>query len=201
MTESSQQQDTTQQARSTQPAEPATGAARATQKFSDLTERVRSGELKARMHYFLFRKGQEVRKSDSLFSRYQRRLSEDWDKWLGLGAGITGLVMLLSPGEFWFWQIPLVFILMLIAPAFFELPNTLNALFAHTEHQHLVGKVITLTQPIEEGKGRTTFEDREWLVSGPDCPAGSNVKIVTLDSRTLYVVLPESPPQLGRGGQ
>ncbi len=158
---------------------------------SAFIDRVRSGELKARMHYFLFRKGQEAKRSDSIFSRYKRRLSEDWPKWLGIGAGITGLLMFFSPEAFSLWQIPLVFILMLVAPAFFELPNTLNALFGYSEHQHLVGSSIVLTQPITDGKGKTTLEHQEWMVSGPDCPAGSTVKIITLDAKTLYVALPE----------
>lgn len=153
-----------------------------------LLERVRSGELKARMHYFLFRKGQEVKRSDSLFSRYRKRLGAEWPKWLGIAAGIIGLVMLFSPEQFWFWQLPLVFILMLITPAMFELPNTINALFGHTENQHLVGTSITMTQDITDGKGETTLEDKQWQVSGPDCIAGSAVRIVTLDSKTLYVI-------------
>lgn len=151
-------------------------------------ERIRSGEFKARLHYFLFRKGQEVKRSDSLFSRYRKRLWADWAKWLGIAAGIAGLAMLFSPEKFWLWQIPLVFILMLIAPAVFELPNTINALFGHTEQQHLVGKVIVLTQEIRDGKGQTKLEEKDWLVSGPDCIAGTSVQIVTLDSKTLYVI-------------
>ncbi len=163
-------------------------------RLNDLLERIRSGELKARMHYFLFRKGQDARRSDSIFSRYKRRLAEDWPKWLGIGAGITGLMMLLSPDEFWLWQIPFILLLMLLAPAFFELPNTLNVLFGHTEHQHLVGTTITLTQPIVDGRGTTQLEQREWQVSGPDCPAGSSVKIITLDAKNLYVDLVEPEP-------
>lgn len=158
--------------------------------FGDLVERVRSGELKARMHYFLFRKGQEAKRSDSILSRYKRRLSEAWPKWLGISAGITGIIMFLNPDKFHLWQMLLVFILTLIAPAFFELPNTLNALFGHNAQQHLVGTTITLTQPIAAGKGKTTLGDQEWIVFGPDCPAGSSVQIITLDAKNLYVTLP-----------
>jgi len=182
MTETNQQQESSGK-RDEEPA----GIGRT---FSDLAERVRSGELKERLHYFLFRTGQEAKRSDSLLSRYTKRLSEDWGKWLGISAGITGLMMFLSPEGFWLWQIPMLFVLTLLAPAVFELPNTLNALFGHTENQHLVGKVITLTHGINDGKGKTKLEedeDKEWLVSGPDCIAGTSVKIVTLDSKTLYV--------------
>lgn len=167
--------------------------------LTDLIERVRSGELKARMHYFLFRKGQEAKRSDSIFSRYKRRLAESWQKWLGIGAGITSALMFMNPEEFSLWQIPLVFILMLAAPAIFELPNTLNVLFGHSEHQHLVGSIITLTLPIIDGKGKTTLNHQEWMVSGPDCPAGSSVQVITLDAKTLYVTLP-GQGALGNGG-
>ena len=194
MAETNQQQENTGK-RNEEPA----GVGRT---FSDLTERIRSGELKARLHYFLFRTGQEARRSDSLFSRYKKRLFEDWGKWLGISAGLIGLMMFLSPEEFWLWQLPMLFLLTMLAPAVFELPNTLNALFGHTEHQHLVGKVITLTHGITGGKGKTLLEedqDKEWLVSGPDCVAGTSVRIVTLDSKTLYVAEAE-PVSLVAGG-
>ncbi len=158
------------------------------QLFTSLGERIRSGELKARLHYFLFRQTQQARLSDSLFSRYKRRLREDWQKWAGISTGITGLIMLLSPERFWLWQLPLVFILILLAPAVFELPATLNSLFGHTEQQHLVGQIITLTQPIVDGRGQATLDGKEWSISGPDCAMGDNVKIVTLDAKTLYVM-------------
>jgi membrane protein implicated in regulation of membrane protease activity len=187
----------------TNPSQPENSTKNASEKgnriLTDLIERAQSGELKARMHYFLFRKGRDAKRSDSIFSRYKRRLAEDWPKWLGIGTGITGLSMLLSPEEFWLWQIPLVFILMLLAPAFFELPNTLNALFGHSEQQHLVGTTITLTHPITDGKGKTTLDQQEWLVSGPDCPAGSSVKIITLDAKNLYVDLAD-PDTLANTG-
>ncbi|HPQ93983.1 MAG: NfeD family protein [Thiothrix sp.] len=167
----------------------AEGLGRISKALSDFGERARSGELKARLQYFLFRQSQQARRSDSLLSKYKRRLQEDWAKWLGIAAGLTALVMFLSPDSFWFWQIPLVLLLTILAPFFFELPNTLNALFGNTEQQHLVGSIITLTHPIVDGQGQTHLEGRDWQVSGPDCVAGSSVKIVTLDARTLYVTL------------
>lgn len=193
MTEANQQQDMAQNPASTQATEPASGAG----KFSGLMDRITSGELKARLRYFLFRKGQEVKRSDSLFSRYKKRLREDWAKWLGISAGIIGIAMFFSPEAFWLWQIPLVFILMALAPAVFELPNTLSALFGHTEQQHLVGSVITLTQEIVDGRGQTTLEEQQWQVSGPDCLAGTHVQIVTLDSKTLYVIEATANPNNG----
>ncbi|HPY41451.1 MAG TPA: NfeD family protein [Thiolinea sp.] len=161
---------------------------KASQVFSNTLDRIRSGELKARLHYFLFQQTQQAKESDSLFSKYKRRLSNDWQLWLGLGMVLTALMMFASPQKTWIWQLPLILVSVLLAPIIFEIPAALNSLFGHTEHQHLVGKIITLTRPIVERRGQTILEGKEWLVSGPDCPSGSEVKIVTLDAKTLYVV-------------
>lgn len=161
---------------------------KASQRLTSTLDRIRSGELKARLHYFLFQQTQQAKESDSLLSKYKRRLLDDWQLWLGLGMFLTALMMFASPQKTWLWQLPLVLLLVVLAPVIFEIPAALNSLFGHTEHQHLVGKLITLTRPIVERRGQTILEGREWLVSGPDCPSGAEVKIVTLDAKTLYVV-------------
>lgn len=161
---------------------------KASQLFTSTLDRIRSGELKARLHYFLFQQTQQAKGSNSLFAKYKQRLLNDWQLWLGLGLLLTAIMMFASPQKTWVWQLPLVLMSVLLAPIVFEIPAALNSLFGHTEHQHLVGKVITLTRPIVDRRGQTILEGREWLVSGPDCPSGCEVRIVTLDAKTLYVV-------------
>ena len=161
---------------------------KASQLFTSTLDRIRSGELKARLHYFLFQQTQQAKGSNSLFSKYKRRLMDDWQLWLGLGLLLTALMMFASPQKTWIWQLPLVLLSVVLAPIIFEIPAAINSLFGHTEHQHLVGKIINLTRPITERRGQTILEGREWQVSGPDCPAGAEVQIVTLDAKTLYVV-------------
>lgn len=161
---------------------------KASQLLTSTLDRIRSGELKARLHYFLFQQTQQAKESDSLLSKYKRRLLDDWQLWLGLGLVLTALMMFASPQKTWVWQLPLVLLSVVLAPIVFEIPAALNSLFGNTEYQYLVGKVITLTRPITERRGQTNLEGREWLVSGPDCPSGAEVQIVTLDAKTLYVV-------------
>ncbi|WP_298608195.1 NfeD family protein [uncultured Thiothrix sp.] len=161
---------------------------KASQLLTSTLDRIRSGELKARLHYFLFQQTQQAKESDSLLSKYKRRLLDDWQLWLGLGMFLTALMMFASPQKTWIWQLPLVLFSVVLAPIVFEIPAALNSLFGHTEHQHLVGKIVTLTRPIVDRRGQTILEGREWLVSGPDCPTGAEVKIVTLDAKTLYVI-------------
>lgn len=169
---------------------------KASQLFTSTLDRIRSGELKARLHYFLFQQTQQAKESDSLFSKYKRRLVDDWQIWLGLGLVLTAILMFANPQKTLAWQIPIVLLSVLLAPIIFEIPAALSSLFGHTQHQHLVGKVITLTRPIIDRRGQTILEGREWLVSGPDCPSGAEVKIVTLDAKTLYVIPKTSPKRV-----
>lgn len=52
----------------------------------------------------------------------------------------------------------------------------------------MVGRIATLHAPISEGRGRVTFADSEWSVSGPDLPAGTRVRVTAIEGNTLIVV-------------
>lgn len=59
----------------------------------------------------------------------------------------------------------------------------------------LVGQTAVVTQAIEHGEGRVRVGDGEWLASGPDCPAGTRVRIggargACLDVETLELPAP-----------
>jgi membrane protein implicated in regulation of membrane protease activity len=47
--------------------------------------------------------------------------------------------------------------------------------------------VFTLDKPIVDGVGTIRIDDTVWRVSGPDCPAGSRVKISRADGADLMV--------------
>ncbi|WP_096172514.1 NfeD family protein [Cohaesibacter sp. ES.047] len=51
----------------------------------------------------------------------------------------------------------------------------------------LVGKTFFLDQAIEHGQGRLKVRDSYWRVTGPDCPAGSEVEVVGGDGTMLTV--------------
>ena len=53
--------------------------------------------------------------------------------------------------------------------------------------EQLVGRVVTLEQAIADGQGRAKVDDAFWVVSGPDLPAGSRVRVVAVDGMTLKV--------------
>lgn len=51
----------------------------------------------------------------------------------------------------------------------------------------LVGRTFTLDAPIERGEGRVRVDDSSWRVTGPDAPAGANIRVVRVEGATLVV--------------
>lgn len=51
----------------------------------------------------------------------------------------------------------------------------------------LVGEVLTLVTPIENGRGRAKVGDGEWPVRGPDAAEGTRVRVVSADGGVLVV--------------
>ncbi len=51
----------------------------------------------------------------------------------------------------------------------------------------LVGQRFVLSEAIVNGRGKVKVGDGNWLASGPDLPAGSEVEVVSVDGTTLTV--------------
>jgi len=51
----------------------------------------------------------------------------------------------------------------------------------------LVGEVLTLVTPIENGRGRAKVGDGEWPVRGADAATGTRVRVVSADGGVLVV--------------
>ena len=51
----------------------------------------------------------------------------------------------------------------------------------------LIGKVYTLGEPIVGGNGTIRVGDANWLVSGPDLPSGTRVRVTGHDGTVLTV--------------
>ncbi|EIL90132.1 NfeD family protein [Rhodanobacter spathiphylli] len=53
--------------------------------------------------------------------------------------------------------------------------------------EQLIGQRYPLIEPIVNGRGKARVGDGQWLVSGPDLPAGTVVEVVAVDGTTLQV--------------
>lgn len=111
--------------------------------------------------------------------------------WLGLAALLVGVITMFVD---WMWQVQV------IAFAAFSLaavplwrrvttqsaPNT-DSVFLNRRSDALVGRTFTLDKPIMDGSGSVRVDDTVWRINGPDCPAGSRVRVVHSDGGSLQV--------------
>jgi inner membrane protein len=111
--------------------------------------------------------------------------------WLGLSAILVGII---SSAVIWSWQAQLIaFAVFAIAavPAwrYFarKVEGPTGSPFLNRRADGYVGRVFTLDKPIVGGIGAVRIDDTIWRVSGPDCPAGSRVKIARADGANLLV--------------
>jgi membrane protein implicated in regulation of membrane protease activity len=147
----------------------------------------RQTNLRAQTHYAVFRATQNLKHKSGLVKQYQQRFATSWETWLGVGAGITGLLMLLNPDGLWRWQFLLVVIVVLLAPFFADLFTSLKKVFTEYPGKQLIGQVITLEQPLVDGTGSIRLDNLEWQLAGTDCPAGTQARVIAINDRILYI--------------
>lgn len=112
--------------------------------------------------------------------------------WLGFAAGSMFLLVLAFPGMALLLQAVLFTVLsfafVFIYRRWFRGRDRVTdqpALNRRTAA--LVGRVVALERGIERGRGRVQIADAYWDVTGPDLPAGSDVRITGADGMTLQV--------------
>lgn len=112
--------------------------------------------------------------------------------WLGISAGLVGLVLLLLPALGWQWQV-LVFTGLALAsvPLWLRLrrrppPGAAGRLNRRAEA--CIGELGILEQPLAQGRhGRVRLGDTTWAAVGPDLPAGSRVRVTGAAGTVLRV--------------
>jgi inner membrane protein len=99
------------------------------------------------------------------------------------GAAVTGVVTLLVP------SFDLVFEVFLFAAAsaaavaigrrwYRQNPVPSADPLLNDRVARLIGQVVTVVEPIASGQGRVKVGDGEWPATGPDAPAGAQVRII-----------------------
>ena len=113
--------------------------------------------------------------------------------WIGIAAAAVGVVV---------WAVPAVpALVQAILFAVFAIASCLvywkflRPLAERRDDQpllnrrgaQLVGQRFVVSDAIVNGRGKIRVGDGEWLASGPDLPAGSEVEVVAVDGTTLRV--------------
>ena len=112
--------------------------------------------------------------------------------WLGIAAAATGLIMLVFPGIPMESQLVLFSILSVVAVIAWRRyreanPRTTDQPNLNRRGRQYVGREFTLEQPITNGVGKVTVDDSTWKVRGPDLPAGTNVRVDSVDG-VIFIV-------------
>ena len=133
--------------------------------------------------------------------------------WLTLGAALLGIEVMIS-GTFVLWWFGISAILVGLMSLVVDLPWQLQLIafalltlvsaltwwrlggrakasgdrsFLNRRTEAFIGRVFTVETPITNGRGTVRIDDTVWRVSGPDCPAGSRVKVARVDGPLLMV--------------
>jgi len=117
--------------------------------------------------------------------------------WFGIAGLVTGLllltpVLLVFPAVPWQGQV-LLFAVLSVASIILSRRLTARDA-ARNDHPHLnqpaqriVGREYTLQTPIAEGSGTLTIQDNTWIITGPDLPAGTRIRVIAVVAGELQV--------------
>lgn len=113
--------------------------------------------------------------------------------WIGIAAGVMGLVTLVVPGLSGIAQAVLFGLLAIAACLVYW--KFIRPVAEQRDDQpllnrrgaQLVGRRFVLAEAIVNGRGKVKVGDSEWLAEGPDLPAGSEVEVVAVSGATLRV--------------
>ena len=112
--------------------------------------------------------------------------------WLGVSAGVVGVVLLAAPDMGWEYQV-LIFAVLSVATVIgwriyhkshsteTDLP-TLNR-----RGEQYIGRKLTLDEAIVNNTGKVKLDDTNWKVEGDDLPAGARIEVVGVDGVVLKV--------------
>ena len=112
--------------------------------------------------------------------------------WLGIAAFVTGLAVYFMPEMEWEYQV-FVFALLSVASIivwkvyYKNNPLSSDEPLLNRRGEQYLGRIITLQVPIVDGQGKVKVDDSTWKIEGEDCPAGTKVKIVSLNNVVFKV--------------
>lgn len=124
--------------------------------------------------------------------------------WIGLAAVVVGAFSLF-PGVFsfllwdaswWVWETQvLVFLVLSVLFAYAgsrlmrPKKGDSDQPLLNRRGEQLIGRTATLTEPIANGRGRIRIGDTLWRVTGPDLPAGTQVRVNAVTAADLELVV------------
>ena len=112
--------------------------------------------------------------------------------WLGVAAGVVGLVLLIIPGMSWEWQFLIFSLISVLSIVLWrnrlkEHPTETDQPRLNRRGEQYIGRIFTLAEPIVNGIGKIKVDDTTWKIAGSDCAVGTQVKVSGVDGVVLRV--------------
>lgn len=115
--------------------------------------------------------------------------------WVGIAAGITGGLLFIVPELVWQLQM-LIFSVSSVACTLgwwqYQLknPRPVDEPLLNKRGAQYIGRIFTLSDAIENGRGKIRVDDSFWEVSAAeDMPAGVRVKVLALEHDQIFRVV------------
>ncbi len=112
--------------------------------------------------------------------------------WVGVTAAMMALLLYLLPDvqfvpQIVIWVLLSVVIVALYSKYLKKAPKTSDQLALNRRGEHYIDRMFTLTSPTVDGEGSIVVDDATWKTRGEELPAGSRVRVVSVDNQTLIV--------------
>lgn len=112
--------------------------------------------------------------------------------WAGIAAGIVGFIAWLYPPLPFPVEIFLFAVLSVTNIFLWRMyqkrhPTATSDITLNRRGDQYVGRRLTLKKSIVNGRGKAKIDDTIWKIEGPDCEAGTNVKVVATEGSILKV--------------
>ncbi len=112
--------------------------------------------------------------------------------WLGVGAAVVSVILLLAPSMSWELQF-VIFAIVSVASIFgwrtyaSKNPTKTDQPNLNQRGEQYVNRVFTLDEPVVNGLGKIKVDDSTWKIEGDDCEPGTKVRVTGVDGVVLKV--------------
>ncbi len=112
--------------------------------------------------------------------------------WIGMAAACVGVLTYLFPQLPWAWQFIAFALLSVLSAVFWWQRQRSAASYSdqpglNSRGSELIDRQFVLHEAITGGRGKIKTGDSLWLVSGPDLPKGSSVRVIGQEGVILRV--------------